>query len=352
MKRALHKICSILLIILLWAGIFAVFYFARRVDRAEIFHCLLGILISFIAGPVIHETGHLLFSKIMDMDCIYIKMFCFQMHKTNGQKKLSFASPFADDMVQVIPKKGGDMKKRASWYTLGGLLVSAIFLLIILSAAILASVFTKDSYFLWGLVPYTAYLFLLNVLPLYYEAGKTDMLVYMGICKGAPTELNLLSAMEIQGRLYAGESFAMIDKALYFDPPQLCEDEPLFSVMLDLKYRYYLELSKTEEAADCLNRLALSQAYLSGAEVATVAAELVYMHAITGDFEKAEENGKYCKDYLQQETATALRILAAYAKASGKEEEAQLLKEKAERALEKEPILGVRAFEKALLSRI
>ena len=99
--------------------------------------------------------------------------------------------------------------------------------------------FFLPNYILWGILPYTGYLFLLNVLPLEYPNGKTDIGVYVGIKKGEAAEKNMLSAMEIQGQLAEGKSFSEIDEMLYMDVPQLCEDEPMFAVMLDLRYRYY-----------------------------------------------------------------------------------------------------------------
>jgi hypothetical protein len=83
-----------------------------------------------------------------------------------------------------------------------------------------------------------------------------------------------------------------------------------------------------------------------------LAAELTYMHALRGDLESAEESGKLCKEYLQLETASAKRILLAYAKAAGKTEALAPLKEQAEKCLESEKIAGVRKFEEILLARI
>ena len=79
--------------------------------------------------------------------------------------------------------------------------------------------------------------------------------------------------MEIQGQLYEGKSFAEIDEGLYFNQPQLCEDEPLFAVMLDLRYRYYLEKGDMDNAAACLNRLVGLLDYMPYAEAEKIAAE-------------------------------------------------------------------------------
>ncbi|MFQ7079555.1 MAG: hypothetical protein ACLRSW_17405 [Christensenellaceae bacterium] len=71
----------------------------------------------------------------------------------------------------------------------------------------------------------------------------------------APAGKCLISAMEIHGKLAEGKSFSEIDEKFYFDLPQLPEDEPMYAIILDLRYRYYLERGKGR-AADCLNRLA------------------------------------------------------------------------------------------------
>ena len=162
----------------------------------------------------------------------------------------------------------------------------------------------------------------------------------------------MLSVMEIQGQLSEGKSFSEIDEKYYFDLPQLCEDEPLYAVILDLRYRYYLEKGNFEKAADCLNRLALNEEYLSVGEIEKIAAELVYMHALNGDLKSAEINYTASKNFLKEETVTAKRIVATYAKACGKEEAVRILLEQAQAILEKEKIVGVRKFEEILLLRL
>lgn len=105
----------------------------------------------------------------------------------------------------------------------------------------------------------------------------------------------MLCAMEIYGKLYEGKSFSEIERGLYYDFPQLAEDEPMYAVMLDLRYRYHIEKGETERAADSLNRLASASSYLSEEEFSQTAAELVYMHSLVGDKARAEESGKTCR---------------------------------------------------------
>ena len=350
--RTKASIYAITCMLLLVGGFLLTFYFAWQSGIEETVWSIVGYLLAFVFAPTLHELGHIVFAKTAKMGVMYAKFFCFKVYLKNGKKRLAFASPFVPEETQVLPKTGGDMKERAERYTIGGLILGGLFLLLILLPAVVLSAFGSYNGILWGLVPYTAYLFLLNALPLEYRTGKTDMLVYLGIKKGYAAEKNMLAAMEIQGQLYEGKSFSLIEESLYYDLPQLPEDEPLFAVMLDLRYRYHLEKGELKKAADCLNRLASAQEYLPMKEVRKLCAELVYMHSLNGDFERAEECGSYCKTYLAGETVSAKRILAAYSAAFGKLDAVPTLKAQAEEALKTERIKGIVKFEEILLSRL
>ena len=350
MKRKGATVYAVCLTILLVAGFLSVSFFAQEIHNA--FHAVIGFALSFFLAPTLHELGHVSFAITQNMDYVYVKFFCFRIYLKNGKKRLGFASPFAADETQVLPKSGGNMQRRAARYTIGGLVYSGVFLALIISGALIATLLGGTPFTLWGLLPYTAYLFFLNLPPFEYASGKTDTLVYRGIKKGYPAEKNMLAAMDIQGELYAGKTFAEIDSDKYFNVPQLAEDEPLYAVMLDLRYRYYLEKADLSAAADCLTRLANSQAYLSEREVVQLAAELTYLHSVCGNIQSAEENGLLCREFLKEDTATAKRILMAYSKAVGKTEAIEPLAAQAERALKKERVVGVRKFEEILIARI
>lgn len=351
-KRIFTQTYAILCALILLAGIITVFFFAWSAGITETVAALLGIFLSFIIAPTYHELGHCGFASAMKMELMYTKFFCFKLQRKQGKLRFGFASPFAADQTQVVPKSGENMLRRARLYTVGGLVLSGILFVLLLAASILLFCLKVHSYCIYAMLPYAAYLFLLNVLPCEYASGKTDALVYRGLKRGYPVERVMLSAMEIQGRLYAGESYAEIEEKLYTELPQLCEDEPLFAVMQDLRYRYYLELGDMEKAADALNRLAQAQVYLSDYETERIAAELVYMHSVLGNLTQAEESGRICRDFLQSDDVAAKRILAAYSKASGKIEAVEPLLAQAEAAIQKERFVGIRKAEKILLSRI
>ncbi|MBQ7879142.1 MAG: hypothetical protein IJ317_00690 [Clostridia bacterium] len=352
MNARLSKLYAAVCTLLLAAGLFAAFFFAWLSGLDGMIECICGLAASLVLAPVLHELGHIAFAKAAKMQVVYAKFFCFKLFEKDGKLRLGFASPFAPDRTQVLPTVGGNMLSRAKKYTIGGLVLSGAFLLVVAAAAIVCACVGAVSFELFGELPYAAYLFFLNAVPAYYASGKTDAAVYLGLKKGRAEEQNMLAAMEIQGRLFAGESFGEIDENLYTGAPQLCEDEPLYAVMLDLRYRYYLERERFDDAADALNRLVKNQAYLSADETEKIAAELVYMHAINGDIESAEKSAKYCKEFLSGDSAQAKRVLAAYSAAVGKTEEMGALIKQAKAALAKERVKGVAKGEEILISRI
>ncbi len=347
MRKRLATVYAIACTLLMVAGFLAVFFFAWKGGERRIIGSIVGMALGFIFAPIVHELGHLSFGKAADMESVYIKAFCFKNTLKRGKRRLSLASPFAADQTQMLPKKGGNMRRRALAYTAGGLVYGGSFFLF----ALFFSIFTGN-FVAWGSVPYAGYLFFLNVLPVEYVGGKTDALVFRGLRKGAPAERCMIAAMEIQGQLAEGKAFGEIEKSLYFDLPQLAEEEPLYAVLLDLRYRYFLDIEDLEGAADCLNRLAQAQAYLPEYEVERLAGELVYLHSLRGDLESAEASGKLARGYLASEEASAKRILAAFSLAFGRTEEGAILKEQACVALEYERLDGVKKLEEKLLSRI
>ena len=351
-RRIWTKIYAILLVALLMAGLCCVALLAWNNGLNEGIFALAAIVLSLLFAPALHEMGHVALAASAGMRLEYVKIFCFQLQRKKGKLRFSLCSPFAPDQTQVCPKSGGDMKKRAKLYTLGGLIFEGAFTLIIAFVATLLACFGINSFALWGLLPYCAYLFFLNAVPLEYPSGKTDALVYIGLKTGAPAEENMLTAMEIQGRLYAGESYAEIEETVYFSAPQLCEDEPLFSIMRYLQYRYFLEKDDKEKAADSLNRLALAQEYLSDTERERIAAELVYFHSLNGDLERAQACSKVCEAFLRADEALSKRALAAYCKAFGKDEAVAQLIAQAESLLETERNKGEAKAERILLSRL
>ena len=126
MKRGVVTAYIVFCTLLLTAGFMLVFYFSWQVGVRATVKGVCGLLLGVILEPIVHELGHLFFGKIAGMTCVYLKCFCFRIALKEGKKRFSFASPFSPDQTQVLPKKSGNMKKRAILYTLGGLTISGV----------------------------------------------------------------------------------------------------------------------------------------------------------------------------------------------------------------------------------
>lgn len=343
-----------LLIVLMAAGeAVTVCFFALRGGRVAFIYGIVGLLLACIFAPVFHELGHVSFAKAQGMRVRMTKFSFFRFAEREGRLRFSLASPFSAEETQAVPVRGGNMRRRAFLYTAGGLIFGGAYMIFVLFCGVLLSLASRAEAFLfWGGFPYAAYLFFLNLPPFTYKSGRTDGAVLLGIKKRFPSENAMVNAMEIYGELSEGKSFSEIDESYYFDLPQLPEDEPMYAMILDLRYRFFLEKGDMEGAADALNRLASAAEYLPGNNFEEVAAELVYMHCLNGDEARAEEAGKLCEEYLNGGTTSAKRILAARSAMRGDGESVRALKAQAEEALERERIEGVGKFERILLLRI
>ena len=351
MKATLSKIYAIILTVgFVAAEIFLLCLPVFSQPKAIVLLAV-GLALSLFFAPTFHELGHVFFAKMANMKWTYIKLFCFSFTAKKKGFLVKFVNPFAADQTQVIPKSGGDMKKRATKYTLGGLIFGGVYLLLVVIFALIAIKLGTVSALLWGMVPYAAYLFLLNVVPAEYASGKTDMQVFLEILKGEETEQAMLSTMEIHGKLFEGNSYSEIDNDL-FEFPRLREDEPIWSVARELCYRKALEKGDFVKAAKELERFAQAEEYLTEQEYEILASEYAYMHALNGDFEKANKCADACKNFLVGNTPTAKRILATCAHVRGEENACRALIEQAKLALEEEMIAGNKKFEEILLSRL
>ena len=91
---------------------------------------------------------------------------------------------------------------------------------------------------------------------------------------------------------------------------------------------------------------------MADAAYETLKIELVYFSLLLGGDEPLKKLYETDEEFLRSDDYRAKRILALYSLLAGKTEEALELTSQAHRALMKEPISGVRKFEKILLGRI
>lgn len=351
MKRVATIAYAVLSVLIMVEGFVFAFFFSWKNGLTAVIICLVGIVFSVFFTPFMHEIGHISFGKMQKMRLKYTKFACFSVFEQNGKLHLRFAPLFGADQTQMVPSQSGNMVRRTVWYTLGGLIFGALQIL----AFVLLGVFllpTSAAFFFFGALPYAVYLFMLNVLPVSYASGATDMRVICGIVRHEREELAMILSMDIFGLLGEGKSFSQMQQNRIDNLPIVAEDAPVYAVMQDIKYRYFLETGDEERAVDALNRLALASEYLSEEQTQQIATELLFMHAERGDKERADAAKGIAEDYLSRNLPECKRALAAHYALTGEKDKAVKSAKDGLLALKNESLLGKRRSEEVLLLRL
>ncbi len=313
---------------------------------------VVGIALSIVVAPMVHELGHVAFAKAGRMEIAYCKFFVFRLYREGEKLCFGFTNPLTPEETQVLPKGSEDMQKRAYAYTVGGLVFSGALLALLLGGSILVWCLGGSGYAICSWLPYVAYMFLLNVAPFEYPSGKTDALVAWGIKNQAPVEQTMLNLMRIHGGLQEGKSYGEIEEEFYFSAPQIPVDEPLYVSILDARYCYYLEKKDVEKAYDCLKRIREAGEYLTKEEIFALERNLAYICLLKGSdavLKRAVHNDEKA---WQANDVTIKRILAVYMCGCGDDERTAALVGQAETLLPTVYPLGLRKHEEILLSRV
>ena len=350
MKGILTKIYAWLLLLLMLGGMICVVCFSAQ-ETPLLIKAVVGVALSLVLAPIVHELGHVMFAKANCMQVQYCKCFCFRFYRKNGKANFGLCNPFAPDETQVVPKGAQDMQSRAMAYAIGGLVFGGSLAFATLAVCVVAWCVAYTAFFAFGMLPYSAYLFLLNVIPAEYASGKTDALVVRGLKKGEAAEVAMLNIFRIHGELYEGKSFAEIDETYYFSAPQLPMDEPLYVATLDLRYHFFLEKEEYEKAYDCLKRIMAAQDYLLDAEIYDLEREIAYISLLGGSAEALKKSTEANPSFWTEECVKAKRVLAQYAASVGEMERAQLLAGQAKELLYTLSLEGERKHETLLMNR-
>ena len=140
--------------------------------------------------------------------------------------------------------------------TAGGLAGSAVAVALGIVFAALVGILPSWLYCLLSVfLPVSVYCFLTNALPMSDQGIRNDGGVLYGIAKDDDTTAVALSLLQIQAELYAGKSPAEILPSLYFELPQLPEDDANFLLLLSARYAYYLDAGDAENANKVTERI-------------------------------------------------------------------------------------------------
>ena len=160
-------------------------YCAYACAVQRVFNSLPASLIMFFAlsavcipfSVILHELGHMLFGATVKIKAV-------------PHFKLMGASS-----CTIIPKTDKNLKGRLIFTSLGGLIVNAL----CIALGIVALTVEAVPVHICALLPFSAYLFLLNAMPFGYSDGATDGLVVCGLIKGDDSSKVMLNGFKGSG---------------------------------------------------------------------------------------------------------------------------------------------------------
>ena len=104
------------------------------------------------------------------------------------------------------------------------------------------------------LVPSNVYLLILNIIPAWFNSGKTDGLVCNDLLNNTDTAKVTLAVLTVQARVLNGKSIEEASENLLSDLPQIREDDPAFISFAELRYEYFKAKGEEEKAELWKNR--------------------------------------------------------------------------------------------------
>ncbi len=195
---------------------------------------LLACILFFPVASLLHELGHMLFGAVCGM-----------------RVKLSKTALFCPSGCAVRPLRSTAVRTRFILTALGGLILNFVF------AAVGMGFLFASGGLLWISLaaPSSFYLFMINVLPLNYAAGDTDMLLAVQAIKNTAEWQVLGRVLKIQGMLAEGKNIADIEESYFYSVPQIAEYEPAFIMLVSLRADYYAAKGEEAKAQECKQRL-------------------------------------------------------------------------------------------------
>lgn len=316
----------------------------------------LGAIIAGLICTALHELGHVIFGKSNGFDLISICIWFFKWHKRG--KKFEFDFVMIKDCAgytEMLPKHNDNLDKRFNRMTMGGSVFVFVAMLIgLIPIFVNISSFTLYSVLLMFL-PIGAYVFFGNILPMSTGGVRNDGAILSGIKNGEDSVKVALNILAIQGEMYNGKTPAEIDKKLYFDIPQLPEDDYNFAMILNARYLYYLDAGEVENALSVSERLLSLEDYFSKEAMFDFKRDALYNACVLKlDEEVADDLMYELEKTLNKDNSVAnIRAKMAYLIVISKEVDSLgVFYKKGVKEAKKHPLKGYGLFEIKLLDKL
>jgi hypothetical protein len=310
------------------------------------FLCALFFVLSLFVVPALHEGGHVLAGKRCGMRVSAVAVGFLRIEKRSGKFSVRFLSPFSEEAGECLmyPSDDKDIRKKFMCYSAGGVILQLVYFVIAL-----ALVLIFQNHILWATLgmtlPYCLYMILLNALPFNSGMGASDGEIFFGLLRRDPSEETLVNIFTVQGYLAQGYTPSEAPEELYFDLPQLPEDDGNFALLQLWRYYYYLDKGEFKKAQNALCRVEDCTEYIPEGYLPTIYAELTYVYCILKpDKESAEMYYSKMQQYGRGVSPQGYRASVAFVRLQGESAQAE---EKVE-----EELSGMRKLEERLLAKL
>lgn len=274
-----------------------------------------GAIVAGLINAFMHELGHLISGKKNGFVFSSMVIWFFKWSKINNKMRFDLVM-MGDEAgyTEMIPSSEKDIEKGLKRMTRGGIIMSFVAMIIGIPPLFM-SFLPVWIFSIWVMfLPIGLYYFLGAVLPSSSYGILNDGAVLYHLRKGMDNSKVIVNLLKIQAQLYNGKTPSQVDENLYFDLPQLPEDNPNFALLLNARYAYYLDKKDYENAIKTTKRLLSLEEYLPKQYMLVFKTDALY-NACTIDFnEDIADDLMYELDkYLNNiNSATNIRAKLAY----------------------------------------
>ena len=360
MSRRTNIINYIISMVITLGTLLAVVVVCNSRYTEQLFEVMLKFVVGAICAGLVntfaHELGHLIAGKKNGFVFSEMCVWFFKWKKVKNKIRFNFAMIGEEaGYTDMLPTYADNMAVRLKKMTLGGVIASGVLMVLGIIPFCIPTlpswVFCVFAMFL----PIGAYFFFTSALPSSSGGVRNDGAVVYGINKNDDTTKVTLNLLAIHAELYNGKSPSEIDEDLYFNLPQLPEDDVNFTMLLNARYLYYLDKEDYDNAKKTTDRLLSVLDYMPKAYRCAVKTDALY-NACTFDYNEdvADDLMYELEKYLNNiNSTTNVRAKLAYLLYVRKEKDAfDLFYKKGLKEVSRCQLKGLGEFEKKLFEKM
>ncbi len=245
-----------------------------------------GAIVSGFLNTLLHELGHYLVGKRNGFVLSSMTVWFFRWSKVNKKIRFDLVKMGEEaGYTEMIPTSVDNVEKGLKSMARGGYFTSLFVALLGVPAVFIPNI-PIYVYSLWAMLfPIGMYFFSASCFPSSSYGARNDGAVVLGLKRKDDSTKVAVNLLKIQAELYNGKTPCKIDESLYFNLPQLPEDDLNFALLLNARYLYYLDMEDFDNAKKTTARLLSIVDYMPKEYSFAVKVDALY-NACTFDFDE------------------------------------------------------------------